>query len=68
MSWKIFLTKVSLGLNIFTLSPIDVFVTYDGKRAADIAAPRYAVRHMIAAEVQFKRYQSETFNDTLPVD
>lgn len=31
--------------------PIDVFVTYDGKRASDIAASRYAVRHLVAAEV-----------------
>ncbi|KAI6045547.1 P-loop containing nucleoside triphosphate hydrolase protein [Pisolithus marmoratus] len=31
--------------------PIDVFVTYDGKRASDIAASRYAVRHLIAAEI-----------------
>jgi len=33
-------------------SPIDVFVTYDGKRAADIAVSRYAVRHLVAAEVR----------------
>jgi chromosome transmission fidelity protein 18 len=31
--------------------PIDSFVTYDGKRAADIAPPRYAVRHLVATEV-----------------
>ncbi|KAL1746335.1 P-loop containing nucleoside triphosphate hydrolase protein [Schizophyllum fasciatum] len=31
--------------------PIDVFITYDGKRAADIPASRYAVRQMVAAEV-----------------
>lgn len=31
--------------------PIDVFVTYDGKRSADIAVSRYAVRHLVAAEV-----------------
>ncbi|KAG6334764.1 hypothetical protein ID866_4316 [Astraeus odoratus] len=31
--------------------PIDVFVTYDGKRAPDIAASRYAVRHLVSAEV-----------------
>ncbi|KAI0302221.1 P-loop containing nucleoside triphosphate hydrolase protein [Russula brevipes] len=31
--------------------PIDSFVTYDGKRAADIAPPRYAVRHLVAAEI-----------------
>jgi len=32
-------------------SPIDVFITYDGKRASDIVASRYAVRHLVAAEV-----------------
>ncbi|KAF9227797.1 hypothetical protein BS17DRAFT_726296 [Gyrodon lividus] len=31
--------------------PIDVFVTYDGKRATDIAVSRYAVRHLVAAEI-----------------
>ncbi|KAI6166905.1 hypothetical protein EDD17DRAFT_1773912 [Pisolithus thermaeus] len=31
--------------------PIDVFVTYDGKRAPDIATSRYAVRHLIATEI-----------------
>lgn len=32
-------------------SPIDVFVTYDGKRAEDIAVSRYAVRQLVATEV-----------------
>lgn len=27
-----------------------MFVTYDGKRAPDIAVSRYAVRHLIATE------------------
>ncbi|KAK0239840.1 P-loop containing nucleoside triphosphate hydrolase protein [Armillaria nabsnona] len=31
--------------------PIDVFVTYDGKRTADINVSRYAVRHLVAKEV-----------------
>jgi chromosome transmission fidelity protein 18 len=31
--------------------PVDSFVTYDGKRAADIPPPRYAVRHLVATEV-----------------
>ncbi|EIW60316.1 P-loop containing nucleoside triphosphate hydrolase protein [Trametes versicolor FP-101664 SS1] len=31
--------------------PVDVFVTYDGKRAADLAVSRYAVRHLVAAEI-----------------
>ncbi|KZT27298.1 P-loop containing nucleoside triphosphate hydrolase protein [Neolentinus lepideus HHB14362 ss-1] len=32
--------------------PIDVFVTYDGKRTSDISASRYAVRQLVAAEVE----------------
>lgn len=31
--------------------PIDVFVTYDSKRAVDITLSRYAVRHIVAQEV-----------------
>ncbi|KAL0066480.1 Chromosome transmission fidelity protein 18 [Marasmius tenuissimus] len=31
--------------------PVDVFVTYDGKRAADMTVPRYAVRHLVAGEI-----------------
>ncbi|KIY73222.1 P-loop containing nucleoside triphosphate hydrolase protein [Cylindrobasidium torrendii FP15055 ss-10] len=31
--------------------PVDVFITYDNKRAADIGASRYAVRHIVAEEV-----------------
>jgi hypothetical protein len=31
--------------------PVDSFVTHDGKRAADIPPPRYAVRHLVATEV-----------------
>ncbi|KAF9014074.1 P-loop containing nucleoside triphosphate hydrolase protein [Cyathus striatus] len=30
---------------------IDVFITYDGKRAADILVSRYAVRHLVAQEI-----------------
>ncbi|KAI6005841.1 hypothetical protein EDD15DRAFT_680075 [Pisolithus albus] len=33
------------------IGSIHVFVTYDGKRASDIATSRYAVRHLIAAEI-----------------
>lgn len=29
-------------------------MTYDGKRAADIAVSRYAVRHLVAVEVRFQ--------------
>ncbi|KAF7295433.1 AAA domain-containing protein [Mycena indigotica] len=32
--------------------PIDVFVTYDGKRASDIPVSRYAVRHLVAGEIE----------------
>ena len=35
----------------FCCSPIDVFVTYDGKRSSDIAISRYAVRQLVANEV-----------------
>ncbi|KAF9532172.1 P-loop containing nucleoside triphosphate hydrolase protein [Crepidotus variabilis] len=34
--------------------PVDVFVTYDGKRAADITVSRYAVRHLVAVEIEAK--------------
>lgn len=32
--------------------PVDVFVTYDGKRASDLTVSRYAVRHLVAQEVR----------------
>jgi hypothetical protein len=38
--------------NCLANSPIDVFVTYDGKRATDIVASRYATRHLVATEVR----------------
>ncbi|EEB87858.1 hypothetical protein MPER_14618, partial [Moniliophthora perniciosa FA553] len=31
--------------------PVDVFITYDGRRASDIPISRYAVRHLVAEEV-----------------
>ena len=34
-------------------SPIDVFVTYDGKRSSDLLASRYAMRHLVSAEVRY---------------
>lgn len=34
-----------------TPRPIDVFITYDGKRADDIAASRFAVRQLVAQAV-----------------
>ena len=33
------------------IRPIDVFITYDGKRADDIAASRFAVRQLVAQAV-----------------
>ena len=45
--------KTEEGQLVYRLDPpIDVFVTYDGRRAADIAISRYAVRHLVAAEVR----------------
>jgi chromosome transmission fidelity protein 18 len=41
-------------------SPVDVFVTYDGKRSADIPAPRYAVRHLVATEVSRRPRLAQT--------
>ncbi|CCM00527.1 uncharacterized protein FIBRA_02561 [Fibroporia radiculosa] len=44
--------KMEDGQLMFRLDPpIDVFVTYDGKRAADIAVSKYAVRHLVATEI-----------------
>ncbi|KAH7911420.1 hypothetical protein BJ138DRAFT_925875 [Hygrophoropsis aurantiaca] len=44
--------KAEDGQLVYRLDPpIDVFVTYDGKRAADIAVSRYAVRHLVATEI-----------------
>ncbi|KAI0032282.1 P-loop containing nucleoside triphosphate hydrolase protein [Vararia minispora EC-137] len=31
--------------------PVDVFVTYDGKRASDIGPSRYAIRQLVATEI-----------------
>ncbi|KAG2020154.1 CHTF18 protein [Coprinopsis cinerea AmutBmut pab1-1] len=40
--------------------PIDVFITYDGKRAADIPVSRYAVRHLVAEQVDAKLTERDT--------
>lgn len=40
--------------------PIDVFVTYDGRRAADIPVSRYAVRQLVANEINAKFIARET--------
>ncbi|KAH9483909.1 Chromosome transmission fidelity protein 18-like protein [Psilocybe cubensis] len=34
--------------------PIDVFITYDGKRAPDITVSRYAVRQLVSGEIDAK--------------
>ncbi|PPQ93288.1 hypothetical protein CVT25_015286 [Psilocybe cyanescens] len=34
--------------------PIDVFITYDGKRASDITISRYAVRQLVSGEIDAK--------------
>ncbi|TCD63546.1 hypothetical protein EIP91_005292 [Steccherinum ochraceum] len=47
--------KTEEGQLMYRLDPpIDVFVTYDGKRASDIAVSRYAVRHLVASEIDAK--------------
>lgn len=44
--------KTEDGQPTFKLEPpIDVFIHYDGKRAGDVAAARYAVRQLIAQAV-----------------
>ncbi|KAF8590060.1 P-loop containing nucleoside triphosphate hydrolase protein [Ramaria rubella] len=44
--------KAEDGSLVYRLDPpIDVFITYDGKRAPDVAISRYAVRHLVAAEI-----------------
>lgn len=45
------LFRVNIPELMLIYRPVDTFVTYDGKRAADIAPPRYAVRHLVATEV-----------------
>ncbi|KAF9564421.1 hypothetical protein CPC08DRAFT_660610 [Agrocybe pediades] len=40
--------------------PIDVFVTYDGKRAADITVSRYAVRQLVSAEIDARLFARDT--------
>lgn len=45
-------------------SALDVFVHYDGKRAADIAPSRYSMRHTIAQQVRFIRITPSDLADT----
>ena len=42
---------LSLRKHLTSCRPIDVFVTYDGKRSSDIAISRYAIRQLVANEV-----------------
>ncbi|KAI0072280.1 hypothetical protein K474DRAFT_1668042 [Panus rudis PR-1116 ss-1] len=49
------LEKNEDGQNMLRLDPpIDVFVTYDGKRASDIALSRFATRQLVATEIDAK--------------
>ncbi|KAJ7047115.1 P-loop containing nucleoside triphosphate hydrolase protein [Mycena alexandri] len=50
---QFFQERAEDGQLTYRLDPaIDVFVTYDGKRAADISVSRYAVRHLVAGEIE----------------
>lgn len=54
------------GVLVYRLDPpIDVFVTYDEKKAADIPASRYATRHLIATEIDAMviEKQAEAFEE-----
>ncbi|CAE6468219.1 unnamed protein product [Rhizoctonia solani] len=56
------------GQPIYRLEPaIDVFVTYDGKRAADMNPSRFAVRQMVADDLdvllQRRRHDATTVSD-----
>ena len=57
VNWCIVWTRKCLallcvtGILNLTRRPVDIFVTYDGKRASDIGVSRYAVRHLVASEV-----------------
>jgi len=47
-----YVPSLSLGKYLNSrFSPVDVFVTYDGKRSNDIAISRYAIRQLVANEV-----------------
>ncbi|KAG9052747.1 hypothetical protein FS842_009297 [Serendipita sp. 407] len=55
------------GVLVYRLEPpIDVFVTYDEKRAPDIAVTRYATRQLIASEIDARviERQAEAFDET----
>ncbi|KIJ23687.1 hypothetical protein M422DRAFT_104238, partial [Sphaerobolus stellatus SS14] len=49
---RFILEKTEDGSLMYRLDPpIDVFITYDAKKAQDVSVSRYAIRKMIAAEV-----------------
>ncbi|KAG8805764.1 hypothetical protein FRC17_005347 [Serendipita sp. 399] len=55
------------GVLVYRLDPpIDVFITYDEKRAPDIAVSRYATRQLIASEIDAKVIErhAESFDET----
>ncbi|QRV99755.1 AAA family ATPase [Ceratobasidium sp. AG-Ba] len=57
------------GQLVYRLDPaIDVFVTYDGKRASDMGISRFAVRQMVAEELdaEFERRKHEATSTVKP--
>ncbi|KAG8723760.1 hypothetical protein FRC09_001846 [Ceratobasidium sp. 395] len=57
------------GQLVYRLDPaIDVFVTYDGKRASDMNVSRFAVRQMVAEELdaEFERRKHEATSTAKP--
>ncbi|KAM0749881.1 P-loop containing nucleoside triphosphate hydrolase protein [Meredithblackwellia eburnea MCA 4105] len=53
-------TKTEDGQLTYKLEPpIDVFIHFEGKRATDVGPSRYAVRHMIAQEMQAEELRQE---------
>jgi len=53
--------KAEDGSLIYRLDPpVDVFVTYDGKRSSDIAISRYAIRQLVANEIDARTSLRQT--------
>lgn len=44
--------ETTLSFLGYLLSPIDAFVTYEGKRASDIPMSKFSVRQMVATAVR----------------
>lgn len=59
--WALESARTVICVLMPTHRPVDSFVIYDGKRAADIAPPRYAVRHLVATEVSSRLTLGQTF-------